>query len=359
MNRRRAQAGFVLVATLGMLVVLSILAGTVAAITQRLRDDELERQRQLEDRIAMASTRATVFYLLATQRVTLGGLTVDDRVVLSLDQEYDERATGNEQIGIMPVGNEVRLDGTVYEGLPGVHFSLQDDRGLIGINWAGDAIREAWLRQVVVGGQLGMPMTTLSNLLLDYQDPDSLYRLNSAEADAYAAAGMPPPSNRALATPLELRRVMGWREVLGATSDMQLVDAVTVVRSPTLNVNTAPVPVLASLPGVGKAMAERAVAARAVRPFALRSEFYGLLGAVPIGEDSVALYPSASGTLKLWPGRGGQVEVLHWTLTPLDSGGSPWREDYEFSLPQDRELAGRVARPVSAEVFAGPATAPP
>ena len=98
----RDQAGFVLVAVLAMLVILSLLAGTIGAVTQRLRDDELQRQRQLEDEIAMASTRATVLYLLLTQRMTFAGLTVDDQVVLSVDQQVEARG-GNEPIGIMPV----------------------------------------------------------------------------------------------------------------------------------------------------------------------------------------------------------------------------------------------------------------
>ena len=67
------QRGFVLVLVLAMLVVLSLLAGSVAAITSRLRDQAHFRQTRLRDSIDIASTRATVLYLLNTQRMTVGG----------------------------------------------------------------------------------------------------------------------------------------------------------------------------------------------------------------------------------------------------------------------------------------------
>lgn len=355
-RRAAGQRGFVLVAVLAMLVILALLAGAIAQVTQRLRDDQLERQRLLQDEIAMAGTRATLFYLLSSQRMTFGGLTVDDRVVLTEDQQRDAE-DGMAPIGIMAVGTEISLDGRAHEGLSGVAFALQDDRGLLGVNWVAPAIMERWLAQV--GGEApGRPIATLSNLLLDYQDADDLYRINSAEAPGYASAGLPPPSNQTLATPLELRRVMGWREALEGVPATTLVDNLTVARIPTINVNTAPVEVLASLPGLDRAAAERVVAARELQPFSLRAAFAEFTGGLAAGEEAVSLYPSMSGTLKLWSPRGGAVQVLHWTLTPLDDGGRPWREDYEFTLPQDGRLDAAPPRTVETPLFADPAPAP-
>src|SRR5690606_8095315 len=157
-----------------------------------------------------------------------------------------------------------------------------------------------------------LPVATLSNLLLDYQDPDELYRINSAEADGYRKAGLPALPNRSLSTPLELRRVMGWRDVLAQVSDQVLAGSVTVARSTLLNVNTAPLSVLAAMPGVDPAQAQRVVAARALRPFVTPYDFYALLGEEPVSPEALSLYPSPSGTLRLWPARGGAVQVLHW-----------------------------------------------
>lgn len=86
--------------------------------------------------------------------------------------------------------------------------------------------------------------------------------------------------------------------------------------------------------------------------------FFQLLGSAPTDPEGLSMYPSASGTLKLWSPRGGAVQVMHWTLTPLDDGGRPWREDYEFTLPQNSRLVAGDAVATAAKVFAEPLPAP-
>lgn len=351
---RSREAGFVLIAVLAVLVILSILGATIGVITQRLRDEQLLRQRQLRDEIAMASTRATVIYLLTSQRMTFGGLTVDEQVVYSEDERLEQQA-GETPISYWPVGNEVSMDGTAFEGLDGTRFALQDDRGRLAVNWVSPVLLERFLEQ---GGKLERPIGSLVNLLQDYQDPDDLHRLNSAERRDYVRLGMPPPTNRTLLTPMELRRVQGWDEAVAGISDAGLHEALTVIRSAQINVNTAPASVLRSLPGVDQGMAERVVAARSLTPFVSMTAFYQLLGLSPVDEDNLSLYPQASGTLKLWPSEGGTVQVLHWTLTPRADGGRPWREDYEFILPGDERTTEDRVRPVAAKVFAQPDVAP-
>lgn len=350
----QAEHGFVLVLVLAVLVILSILGATVGAITQRLRDEQLERQRQLRAEIDMASTRATVLYLLTSQRMTFAGLTVDQTVVRGEDGRLAQQS-GEDTVSLMPVGNELAMDGAVYHGLAGTRFAVQDDRGLLAVNWVAPALLERYL---ATDRQPVLPIATMINLLQDYQDPDDLYRLNSAERRDYAQEKRPPPSNRTLLTPLELRRVKGWDEALAATSDLELTDTLTAVRSALININTAPARVLRALPGVDQSMAERVLAIRSRTPFIGLPAFYQLLGAIPADEDLLSLYPTGSGTLKLWSPEGGTVQVLHWTLTPRDDGGRPWREDYEFTLPSDETTARASARPVAAKVFAEP-DAPP
>lgn len=357
-GRMCKHSGFVLIAVLAVLVILSVLASVIGAITQRLRDEQIVHERQLREQIAMASTRATVLYLLTSQRMTFGGLTVDDRIVLSEDERVSQR-NGDEPLSYMPVGNEVALDSSAHQGLDRTRFSLQDDRGLLAINWTPPALLANYLDALRNAKKpAAKPFETLFNLLQDYQDPDDLYRLNSAERGAYERLGRSPPSNRTLSTPMELRRVIGWDEALAGISDKDLNDSLTVVRSAQINVNTAPARVLLTLPGVDASMAQRAVAARTLAPFTSLTAFYGVLGAIPANEDLLALYPMASGTLKLWSPEGGAVMVLHWTLTPRDDGGRPWREDYEFIHPGDEAAKQGMARPVAAKVFAEPHAAP-
>ncbi len=322
----RRDGGFALVLVLAMLVALTMLATTVALVAQRLRDAQFERQRAWRAELAMADTRASVLHLLLTQRMTMGGLTVDERVALTPAEQAEARRTGEPPLSFNPVGNEVRLDGTSYRGLDGIDFSLRDDR--------------------------------LRNLLLDYQDPDDLYRLGSAEREQYLAAGLPPPSNRTLATPLELRAVLGWREALALLDDATVLDTFTHVRSAMINLNTAPARVLRSLPGVDAAAAERIVAGRLAAPYVRLESVVQLAPGIPADSELLSLYPSGSGSLRLWPRSGGPGRILHWTLTPLNDGGPPWREDYEYSLPQDRDGAARLARATGAAAFAEPVSSP-
>lgn len=346
--------GFILVMVLAMLVVLSLLATTIGTIAQRLRDEALDRQRQFRDELDMADTRAGVLYLLTSQRMTFAGLTLDDRVVLSADEQV--LARGDDVVrSLMPVGNEIALDGTAYRGNGRAQFALQDDRGLLGVNWVSPLLVDRLFEQA------GVPFaqrSALGNLLLDYQDPDDLYRINGAERDDYRKAERPPPSNRTLATPLELRRIIGWDQALAGFDDADVMSTFTVARSPALNVNTAPARVLHTLLGIDEAAAQRIVAARRLAPLIDLSALYQIVGNIPPEFEMLSLYPANSGTLRLWSADGSAVRLIHWTLTPIDDGGKPWREDYEFTLARTQPADGAVARPTQTAIFAEPVPAP-
>lgn len=346
--------GFILVMVLAMLVVLSLLATTVAVITQRLRDEALDRQRQFQDELDISSTRASMLYLLTTQRMTFAGLTVDNRMVLSSDEKVFKR-DGEEPRSLMPVGNELALDSTPYRGTGRAVVALQDDRGLLGVNWASPLMIDQAFANAGVAQQT---RGTLGNLLLDYQDPDDLYRINGAERDDYRKAERPPPSNRTLATPLELRRVIGWDKALASFDDAELMATFTVARSPQINVNTAPAQVLRSLQGVDEAGAQRVIAARRLAPLIDMRALFQILGYIPPEFESLSLYPANSGILRLWSADGSAIRVIHWTLTPIDDGGKPWREDYEFTLARAQSADDNVARPNPAAIFAEPISAP-
>lgn len=352
--------GFILVLVLVILVILSILASTVAVTAQRLRDEESDSQRLAQAEVDMADTRASMLYLLLTRRRTFGGLTVDDAVRLSGDEQAIQ-ASGDDVTSLMPTGTEIAMDATPFRGIGAVDFALQDDRGRLAVNWApgGVVARFVGIDGAIDQGQTSRNVDTLRNLLADYQDADDLYRLNSAERSQYAQQGRPLPTNRSLVTPLELRRVIGWDRALESLSDAELLDSITTVRSAQVNVNTAPEKVLRALPGVDAAMAKRVIDARALQPFTSLSSVYQVLGGVPADEGLLSLYPMDSGTLSLWPREGGPLRVLHWTLTPFNPDGAPWREDYEFALPQDDRPAEGLVHTSAAKVLAGPEDSSP
>jgi hypothetical protein len=326
--------GFVLILVLAILVALTVLAGTVALVTQRLRDDQLERQREWRADLEMADTRASVIYLLLTQRMTMGGLTVDDTVRLTPDEQAEARLTGEIPLTAAPVGNEIRLDSSAHRGLGSVDFALQDDRGLLSFNWSPTPFLAERMRL----WDSGIGWSRLASLLLDYQDPDDLYRLNSAERAQY----------------LQIRAVLGWREALAGVDDVTLTQTFTVDRTALLNLNTAPATVLESIPGIDADAARRIVDARRLQPYTLLRQVIQQVPGLDFEESELfSLFPASSGTLRLWSREGGQARVLHWTLTPNKEGGAPWREDYEYTLSKDgfgAELGARIAAtPVLAE----------
>jgi type II secretory pathway component PulK len=353
MTRHRRAQGFVLVLVLAMLVVLSLLAGSIAGITARLRDQAQIRQQHLRDSIDIASTRATIMYLLNTQRMTTAGVTVDRNVSFG-EGGVRPIQSMDDLLSSFPVGNEIAMDGRTYQGLRAVRFALQDDRGLFGVNWSPPQALQRLLSQARVPTR--MPAQTLLNRLLDYQDPDDLYRLDSMEAEGYRSVGLQPPSNHPLATPMELMRVAGWREALGFLPAPLLNDTISLENTSVINVNTAPGRVLMTMEGMDAELVARILARRQVQPFMTDTAFFEFLGMQTSADRGIAVYPAPSGTLKLWSANGGQVGLVHWTLTPLEDGQPPWREDYELIQSQYRP-EGDAVYPVASRLFPKPVAA--
>jgi hypothetical protein len=300
-------------------------------------------------------TRDTLLYMLATQRQTVGGLTVDNQVVLSAGQATAS-PQGRDEFGAplsrLPIGNEIRLDATAYLGRGDIQFALQDDAGLFSVNWAPQDFRPGLFKL------LGVPAeqwNALEAARLDYQDPDSLYRLGGAEAGQYREHGLPAPPNRTLATPLEVRGILGWGKALEGFDDARLMQLLTTSRSVQININTATEESLQLLPGVDRSLARRIVALRETMPYVLTWQFIRDFG-LPMDEmQPIGLSAVGYGTLALWHDVGPR-RVLHWTLTPIDAGGRPWRIDYEITLPRDEVTDTRLARPTAAPLLARPAS---
>lgn len=333
--------GFVLIAVLVLLVVLSLLAGTVALVAERAVAEARQDIEAFEGELDMLGTRDTLLFMLATQRMTLAGLTVDEQVnaaVVPVDEDF-------EGLAVLPVGNEIRLDGLPYAGLGQAHFSLQDGRGLLNPNFAPPAMRIAFFQSL---GADVVHQGDLEARRLDYQDPDELTRLGGAEAPQYREAGMPPPTNRAIATPLEFRRILGWGELLAPYEDEYLLRMLTADRTFVLNVNSAPTEVLALFPGVDTDTARRIETLRRATPFTSMAQVRQFLPLAGDDGDSLTLFSGTAGNLVVWDGRSGPRRLFHWTLTPYHDGGRPWRIDYEVTLPRGNTPdQGVVASPAS------------
>jgi len=349
--------GFVLVLVLVALTLISMLAAAVAVSSSRAVAEAQAEADDFRAEVDAIGTRDTLMYLLSTQRQTVGGLTVDRRVGLSAGQATASAKGGTDEFGApmsrLPLGNEIRLDSTPYFGRGDVRFALQDDAGLFSVNWSPQVFRPGLFRMLGVQGD---KWNALEAARLDYQDPDSLYRLGGAEAPQYRERDLPPPANRTLSTPLEIRRILGWDKPLSKLDDEALMQLLATSRSVEINVNTATAESLQVLPGVDRALAERIVALRANMPYVLTWQFIRDFG-LPMDEmQPIGLSAVGYGTLALWH-NAGPKRVLHWTLTPIDAGGRPWRFDYEITLPRDDGTDSTLARPTASPLLPGPAAA--
>lgn len=348
--RTRTEHGFVLIIVLAVLVVLTLLATAVATSAERaIRAAQADADR-FQSELAMTGTRETLLFLLATQRQTIAGLTVNESDASASATPPGEN-DDPDGFTALPVGNEIRLDSTPYQGLAQTRFALQDDRGLLSVNWAGNILRFALYKSLDVpdGDWNGLDAKRL-----DYQDPDDLHRLNGAEKAQYQREGLPPPTNRTLTTPLELRRIPGWNKILADMDDARLLSTLTLAQTVDLNINTAPAPLLELLPGLSPQNAARMTELRRAAPFLSIRQAQETFGITPVFEEVLSLFAIPSGNLILWDERSGARRLLHWTLTPLETDGPPWRIDYEVTLPRGNESDQAVVGTPQTPLFAQP-----
>ncbi len=122
--------------------------------------------------------------------------------------------------------------------------TVTDLNARIDLNRAPPAVLGAFLAQFVGEGEAAR----LVDALEDWKDADDEPRPAGAEADAYIRAGsLFRPPNRPLTRLDELTRIRGFADPL----TYAIAPYVTVRGDERINLNTAPEPVLAALPGLG------------------------------------------------------------------------------------------------------------
>ncbi|PJK09229.1 hypothetical protein CO608_06975 [Lysobacteraceae bacterium NML08-0793] len=341
---RHQQRGFVLIIVLLTLVVLTLLAGSAALTTQAAIERAQEELDIFEGELDMLSTRDTLLFMLSTQPRNAAGLSTERYI--TPPQFSDEENI--ELFGSAITGNEIRLDRRAYIGIGQAAFALQDDRGLLNPNWGDPFMIHNMLKMLgVTVERYQQYLDTLE----DYQDEDDLRLLNGAEQEQYQAVGLPGPSNQPLATPLELRQILQWNDLLAPVSDEHLLQIMTIARTPQLNLNTAPIEVLRLLPGMDVESASRMVQMRDEVPFVSVHSVQTQFPLSTLPEDALTLFPNPSGNLILWNRHGGGRRLIHWTLSSLPNGLPPWRIDYEIELPHNEESGQSLDKSPTSELF--------
>jgi type II secretory pathway component PulK len=252
-----SETGFVLVATLVAIAIISLGAAFFAAQVDTLRNSALYMQRWAEAEREAFEIRESLQFAAATGVRDEGGLTF-----------------GKETLA---------TDGRRYKLTETLSISVQDERGLLAVN----TLDEKTLSRLL--DSLGMRVENQARLidgLLDYIDADDLKRLNGAERREYARMNKPPPSNDFLRARDQLQEVEGWDDLFD-----RLRSAGQISRHSGVNLNSAPAAVLYALPGLDRTKIPALIDQRRARAFTsiaqlapftsgpIDSDYLGLFGA--------------------------------------------------------------------------------
>jgi len=314
-----------------MMAIVTVLATLFHGYVEAQLGRAVLVKQQMQDQLDMLTTGSTVHYLLATRRITLGGLTVSRGA-----QQGFTDADGN--VLLDAIGGELRLDGTRYRGTGSASFSIQDQAGLLGAN---SLSAPSVLAKLLADGAGTQRARQLSASLADYIDENVNKRLNGAEAAEYRSRGMPPPPNWYLRSDVEIGSVLGWADWLASPEGAQWQEWLAISHLGVVNVNTAPAGLLALFLGIDIREAEMLVQARATYPFRSLDGVAEKLNRLNRWEEErFRFYPDDRLEVQLWceACNYGIVQSLELTANGLYG---PWLMDYSYRKSITKESAGR------------------
>ena len=293
--------GFALILVIWVLVLLSLLAAGFSALVRV----ESEAGSWLSDQTQLQAVASA-----AVHRAMLG-ISVHDK---ELRWQADAKPR------------------TFHWNGQAVQIVIRSESGKLDINYAPRLVLLGLLQQV--GGNADSD--ALIDALIDWRDRDNQTSPHGAEAADYQAAGLRHvPSNGPLTSISELSQVMGFSGELVQT----LRPFITVyARRPKIDVNSAPLQVIAALPGIDRATAEQFVLARAAAQSAEQTPDLSLLSAakryfdartgsgvfnIEVSIPFEGYRHREQAVVRLQSGSG-DYEILSWeTLAHTDSDNNP------------------------------------
>ena len=331
-GRSHRSEGFILVATLWVLAILTVLAAYIDGVTASDIDRALAARQALARELDRRSTEAAVVYLLATGRMNYRGLIYERAQRFASDS--------GDGISVPQVGDgALTVTDEVYAGLGEARFSIQDELGLAPVNSPASSILVATLESVGISPP---DARLIAARIQDYVDVDYTLSLNGAERFDYESRGLPPPANWIMASPMEVRRVLGVSELITPGQWRRLVPLLSMRQAMGYNFNVMPAGVLAAVVGLDESAVQPVVEARKERPIWSLSRLAMLTGIhVELDELSLRTMPSEYLRISSWSRGSGVRHVSGVQLTP--SGAfAPWRKDYGYSEPVTEGVPGSL-----------------
>ena len=318
----RANAGgFVLVATLWALAALAVVAAYIDGVVAQDLRHAFEAKRALEAELGRRSTEATLVYLLTTGRMNHRAL------ILEKEQRFSDALPEGEYLPDHGDG-ELRVTGAVYAGPDGIRFSVQDEGGLVSVNAPRYLPFSALLEHA---GVAPSEVEGIVPRVEDFIDADHVLSLNGAERYDYLQRGEPPPLNWIMASPDELRRVLGVEKLIGPARWERLRPLLTMRPVYSYNFNTMRPELLAALLDLDEAGMQRILEEREKGSLWRLSRIAMLSGRhLDIDELEVVLLPSRFMRVAVWHESEGSRLLSGIVLTPFGES-APWRKDYRYS----------------------------
>ena len=316
------EGGFILAATLWALAALTVLAGYINTVTTADVERAQAQREALQDELDARSTENTLIYLLASSRMNHRG------IVLEREQRFSP-LTG--QPLKHPGDGTLPMSGEVHAGIGRIHFSLQDERGLIGINSPTQPFLSRALQHV---GVSAADAARLMPRIRDYVDLDETLTLSGAERFDYVRAGRPPPANWFMAGTPELKRVLGVADIVSPEQWRRLRPLLTPREQHGYNFNTMSVDVAEAFVR-GAEAATHLLAMRAERVIRTPEDVAELTGrSLRLNPEDLLTFPSPNCRVAVWRPDAGRRSIVGITLTP-GAPHAPWRKEYRYSEPID------------------------
>lgn len=330
----KTQSGFVLILVIWVIAGLSLMVAFVASQVDDLQTLAFKNEALVQQRLDRQSIKWTLLYLASTRTNSHSGIRTEVYVppeVASLDV-FDTDP-------FVVRGDELRLDGRLYQAQNKTLFRLQDAGSLVSLR----SDRLVTLRALIEHYGISRSRTErLLATLSDYTDRDQIASLNGAERNGYERASMLPPTDRFLSSPMQLYNVMDWPAVLDEYPS--LIEELTIYVGDWENYNSmTPTAIIALTPN-DERETRRIVAARDERTYRGIGDVFAVSGSVyPRDALSTTFVPSRYIRLTISDSQQSKAYRIGITLTP-DSNLAPWEIDYAISWPLTADLKNDIAR---------------
>lgn len=235
-RQSEGRRGVALMLVLWLIIVLGVIAAGVVAVSRS------------QTNVVRTARSRTVARYAAESGVVAG--------VARLRELLRAAETPEEQVrAFVSFEEELRSAGESRLGRARYQVASVDLNARIDLNASSDLVLLGFFAQFVGEDEA----TALVEALGDWVDADDEPLPTGAEAAEYARAGSPfRPSNRPIQRLEELTRVRGFTDSIAD----RVAPYITVWGDGRINVNSAPLPVLAAVPELGETGAERLIAAR-------------------------------------------------------------------------------------------------